>query len=217
LGLCLAGVFGWTRAILLIVVQVGGGIAAAVLVSVLFPGPLVVQTKLGDDTTTAQGLFIEMILTSELIFTILMLAVEKHRASFIAPLGIGLTLFLDHLVGKKTHLDTEQGLMLITTGINFTGSGLNPARSFGPAVVLGEFVPYHWIYWLGPTMGALLAVGFYKLLKFLQYETVNAGQDDDGLDTYRIATPRRRRNSNDSITSLTPFVSSKPYVRYTGS
>lgn len=105
--MCLAGVFGWPRAILLIAVQIGGGIAAAVLVSGLFPGPLVAQTKLGDDTTTAQGLFIEMILTAELIFTILMLAVEKHRATFVAPVCIGLTLFLDHLVGKKCILTRE--------------------------------------------------------------------------------------------------------------
>ncbi|KUJ23918.1 aquaporin-1 [Mollisia scopiformis] len=169
LGLCLAGVFPWLRAVLLVVVQVGGGLAAAITVSALFPGPLMVQTKLGDDTTTAQGLFIEMLLTAELVFTILMLAVEKHKASFVAPACIGLTLFMGHLIG-----------------VNFTGAGMNPARSFGPAVVLGEFVPYHWIYWLGPVMGALLAVGFYKLLKLLEYETANPGQDDDGLDTYRL-------------------------------
>ncbi|KAF8852833.1 putative aquaporin-1 [Acephala macrosclerotiorum] len=200
LGLCLAGVFGWPRAILLIIVQVGGGIAAAALVSGLFPGPLVVQTKLGDGTAVYQGLLIEMIVTAELVFTILMLAVEKHRASFVAPVCIGLALFLGHLIA-----------------INFTGAGMNPARSFGPSVVLGEFVTYHWIYWLGPAMGAVLAMAFYKLMKFLEYETANAGQDDDGLDTYRLVIPRRRRNSNDSITSLALFATDGAYGRSTGS
>jgi len=52
-------------------------------------------------------------------------------------------------------------------GINFTGAGMNPARSFGLSVVLGEFVMYHWIYWLGPILGALLASGLYKLPKML--------------------------------------------------
>lgn len=60
-------------------------------------------------------------------------------------------------------------------------------------------------------MGTLLAVGLYKLLKVLQYETANAGQDDDGLDVYRLTAPRyqRRRHSNESITSLTPFAINK--------
>lgn len=37
----------------------------------------------------------------------------------------------------------------------------------------------HWIYWVGPILGAILAAGFYKFIKVLEYETVNPGQDDD--------------------------------------
>ncbi|TKA74683.1 hypothetical protein B0A55_04714, partial [Friedmanniomyces simplex] len=54
---------------------------------------------------------------------------------------------------------------------------LNPARSFGVNVILGQFPGYHWIYWLGPFLGALLAVGFYRFVKALEYETANPGQD----------------------------------------
>jgi aquaporin related protein len=54
---------------------------------------------------------------------------------------------------------------------------LNPARSFGPAVATRSFPGYHWIYWLGPFLGTLLAVGLYKLLKFGEYQTANPGQD----------------------------------------
>ena len=54
---------------------------------------------------------------------------------------------------------------------------MNPARSFGPAVVLGTFPGYHWIYWLGPCLGSILAVGFYRFVKVLEYETANPGQD----------------------------------------
>ena len=54
---------------------------------------------------------------------------------------------------------------------------LNPARSFGPCVVLHRFPGYHWIYWLGPFLGSLLAVLFYRLIKVLEYETANPGQD----------------------------------------
>src|ERR1700761_7706265 len=54
---------------------------------------------------------------------------------------------------------------------------LNPARSFGPCVVLHSFPGYHWIYWLGPALGSLIAVGFYRFVKMLEYETANPGQD----------------------------------------
>lgn len=57
-----------------------------------------------------------------------------------------------------------------------TGS-LNPARSFGPCVVLHTFPGYHWIYWVGPMLGSIVAVLFYRLIKILEYETANPGQD----------------------------------------
>ena len=79
--------------------QVVGGIAAAALVSGLFPGPMSVQTALSSGTSIVRGLFIEMFLTVELIFTIFMLAAEKHRGTFIAPIGIGLSLFITQLSG----------------------------------------------------------------------------------------------------------------------
>lgn len=63
------------------------------------------------------------------------------------------------------------------TGVFFTGGSLNPARSFGPAVIDSSFVHYHWIYWLGPTLGSIVAAGFYKFIKILEYETANPDQD----------------------------------------
>lgn len=101
-----------------------------------------------------------MFLTAQLVFTIFMLAAEKHKGTFIAPIGIGLSLFIAEL-----------------SGVYFTGGSLNPARSFGPCVVLASFPEYHWIYWLGPALGALLATGFYRFVKMLEYETANPGQD----------------------------------------
>jgi aquaporin related protein len=65
-------------------------------------------------------------------------------------------------------------------GVFFTGGSLNPARSFGPDVIHGTFDSYHWIYWVGPILGALLAVVFYRLIKLLEYETANPGADSDG-------------------------------------
>jgi aquaporin rerated protein, other eukaryote len=126
----------------------------------LLPGKLVVDTKLGEDMSTSRGLFLEMFMTAELVLTILMvptshndnsnrkLAAEKHKGTFLAPVGIGLSLFVIMLVGTP-----------------YTGSSVNPARSFGPAVVEHSFPIYHWIYWLGPALGAFLAAGFYKFIK----------------------------------------------------
>ena len=81
------------------IAQFLGGIAAAGVVSALFPGPMGVDTTLGGGTSIAQGLFIEMFLTAELVFVIIMLAVEKHKSTFLAPVGIGITFFLAQLAG----------------------------------------------------------------------------------------------------------------------
>ena len=40
----------------------------------------------------------------------------------------------------------------------------------------------HWIYWVGPGLGAIVAVVFYKFIKMLEYEVANPGQDDDDKD-----------------------------------
>jgi aquaporin rerated protein, other eukaryote len=43
--------------------------------------------------------------------------------------------------------------------------------------VTGTFDTEHWIYWVGPGIGALAAVLFYKFIKVLEYEVANPGQD----------------------------------------
>lgn len=126
LGMMVVGAVPYLRGGLIIIAQILGGIAAAGIVSCLLPGPLNVRTTLGGGTSIAQGVFIEMFLTAQLVFTIFMLAAEKHRATFIAPVGIGLSLFIAELMG-----------------VYYTGGSLNPARSFGPCVILGEFAGYH--------------------------------------------------------------------------
>ncbi|KAK6210856.1 hypothetical protein LQW54_005731 [Pestalotiopsis sp. IQ-011] len=150
------------RAGCLFVAQILGGLLASVLVRFLFPGNFAVRTSLSPGVSLVQGVFIEAILTSELVFTIFMLAKEKHRATFIAPVGIGLALFIAELVG-----------------VAFTGGSLNPARSFGPCAVTATYEAEHWIYWIGPIMGALLAVVFYRFIKTLEYEMANPGADGD--------------------------------------
>lgn len=100
-GMVLIGAISITRGILLFIIQIVAGIVAAYIVQALFQGQLAVSTTLGGGTTIAQGVVIEMILTAQLVFTIFMLAAEKHQGNFIAPVGIGLSLFIAELVGKS--------------------------------------------------------------------------------------------------------------------
>ncbi|RMY10195.1 hypothetical protein D0868_03836 [Hortaea werneckii] len=164
------------RGFLLLGAQLTGAIFSAYIVSILFPTQFNVRTTLSAETSRVQGVFIEALLTAELVFTIFMLAKEKHRATFMAPVGIGLALFVSELIG-----------------VYYTGGSLNPARSFGPCVVSGVFDPEHWIYWVGPGLGAIIAVVFYKFIKILQYEVANPGQDEasDELAEKAAATPRK--------------------------
>lgn len=99
LALWLAGALDWIRLVCVVPMQFLGAIAAAGLVSALLPGPLQAENSLGSGASVVQGVFLEMLLTAELIMTILMLAVEKSRTSFMAPLAIGLALFVAHLIG----------------------------------------------------------------------------------------------------------------------
>lgn len=149
---------------MIIPTQLVAGIAAAAVVDGILPGPLKVANALGDNTKSVQGVFLEMFLTAQLVLTVYFLAVEKHRATYLAPIGIGTAVFIAHIAGT-----------------NYTGTSINPARSFGPAVIVG-FPTYHWIYWVGPFMGTLLAFGLYTVMKYLDYSTANPGQDDDSID-----------------------------------
>ena len=72
------------------------------------------------------------------------------------------------------------------TGIYYTGAGINPARAFGPDVVAGSFPGYHWIYWVGPFLGALLASSLWYMFESLGWKTVNPGQDYDDLETQAV-------------------------------
>lgn len=92
--MCLIGALPWFRGCLLFVSQLLGGMASAALVSCMFPGELNVRTTLGGGTSVVQGLFIEMFLTAQLVFTIFMLAAEKHKGTFIAPVGMFLSFLL---------------------------------------------------------------------------------------------------------------------------
>ncbi|RFU80926.1 aquaporin-2 [Trichoderma arundinaceum] len=195
LGLVLVGAVKPLRGLLIFPTQIVAGIAAAAVTDALLPGPLLVANKLSSGTSISRGLFIEMFLTAQLVITVYFLAVEKHRATFLAPLNIGLAVFIAHICGT-----------------NYTGTGINPARSFGPAVVT-DFTGYQWIYWLGPFLGALLAFVVYTLLKWMEYHTANPGQDDDSTvkkTPAGLAITSNDRQYSNSVNGAKPPSSNEP-------
>jgi glycerol uptake facilitator-like aquaporin len=102
LGMVVTGSLPWMRGLFLLPAQILGSIIAAALVQCMFPGDVAsTLTIISSEVSVAQGLFIEMFLTALLVFTILMLAAEKHEATFLAPVGIGLSLFVAELSGKS--------------------------------------------------------------------------------------------------------------------
>ncbi|KDN41772.1 aquaporin-like protein [Tilletiaria anomala UBC 951] len=149
LALLLAGALPWRRCILLVIAQFAGGIAANGMVEALTPtfGHSNITT-LAPGVSVTQGIFLEAILTAALVFSVLMLAAEKHRATYLAPVGIGLTLFVCHLFGAL-----------------WTGAAMNPARALGPSVIQRSFPNYHYVYYVGPFLGSLFALAFYIILK----------------------------------------------------
>ncbi|KIW15814.1 hypothetical protein PV08_05864 [Exophiala spinifera] len=172
--LVLIGAVPKSRGAVVFVAQILGGIAAAGAVSATLPGPMAVNVRLGGGCSITRGLFIEMFTTIQLVFAVVMLAAVKSKATFLAPLGIGIALFIGHMLS-----------------IYYTGAGINPARAFGPDVVTHSFPGYHWIYWLGPFLGSLVAAGFFYLLEAFDWTTANPGQDFDDLEV-QMMTPSKK-------------------------
>lgn len=101
-----------------------------------------VNTLLVPGASLAQGVFIEMFLTAELVFVVLMLAAEKSKDTFLAPIGIGLALFVAELAGESppstlTQSSVEDMEPCIIcrastnsgVGVLYTGGSLNPGES----------------------------------------------------------------------------------------
>jgi MIP family channel proteins len=134
--------------LLYIACQLIGAVLGAALLQVVLvdsiEGGLGVTTV--NDATidgTGAAVVVEAVLTFLLVFTIFAVAVDSRGPKAIAPLAIGLAVLVDHFVG-----------------VLLTGASMNPARSFGPALVTSEWDD-QWVYWVGPIIGAALAALLY--------------------------------------------------------
>jgi aquaporin Z len=95
----------------------------------------------------ASGFLTEVVMT--LLFLVIILGATDRRApAGFAPVAIGLGLTLIHLIS-----------------IPVTGTSVNPARSTGPAVFVGDWaLGQLWLFWVAPLIGALVAGYLYRWL-----------------------------------------------------
>ena len=154
LGVWVAGKIESLRALAYIFIQLLGAVAAAALLRLALPetiweantaAPLGVTSIIQDQGITAtKAVILEATLTFFLAFTVFATAVDD-RGVFrsVAGLPIGFVLMAAILVAGP-----------------LTGASLNPARSFGPALMTGTWDDF-WVYLAGPIAGAILASSLY--------------------------------------------------------
>ena len=140
--------FPWKRVPLYIVAQLAGAVLATLLLWALIGkhGPAGL-TLPGPGISAATTLLWEAVLTTGLISVILGTASGAQQLGPIAAIGVGSYIALAGLWGAPV-----------------SGASLNPARSLGPALVLGDWTAW-WAYLAGPIAGALIAAGIAYLLR----------------------------------------------------
>jgi aquaporin Z len=149
-GFCLTGRLPWIDLGPYVLVQLLGATAAALVCRGIFPADAVVQAQLGIPLPAPWAapltiLLAEFVMTFLLMTAIFGTAIDQRGPTVkIGGFGIGLTVVFNILAGGAV-----------------TGASMNPARSFGPAVVMGNF-SFHLLYWLAPIAGACAAALLYE-------------------------------------------------------
>ncbi len=148
LAFALRGDFPWKRLPGYVVIQLMGATLACLFLYAVFGNVQHLGATLpGPGYANWQALLMEIALTGTLVSVILGTASAAQNVGAIAALGVGGYIALAGLWSAPV-----------------SGTSMNPARSFGPALVSGDFSSY-WVYALGPAIGALLAVGSAYVLR----------------------------------------------------
>ncbi len=135
------------KGIAYIIAQLIGAAVGSLLLKAVVPAAMagsLGRHGLGAGVDPTAGILAEIILTFALVGVVFATAMDPRGPGNVAGLAIGLTVLVDHLVG-----------------VPLTGASMNPARSFGPALVTGVW-DNHWIYWVGPLIGAAIAALLYQ-------------------------------------------------------
>ena len=149
MGMLVTGRIRPALAALYIIAQMLGASIAAMTCREIFPAEAINAAMLGIPlpaawASTSTVFCVEFVLTFLLMTSVFGTAVdERGKTVKIGGFGIGLTVAFDILAGGP-----------------ITGASMNPARSFGPALIMGHW-EWHWLYWLAPVLGAMAAALFY--------------------------------------------------------
>lgn len=158
----LAGKLKVSTAVLFIIAQLVGAVLGALLLKGVIAGPaelghlgahVVNSSALEDQVggTAFAGVIVEAVLTFVLVFVVFATAIDPKGPKHLAPMAIGLAILVDHFIG-----------------IPLTGASMNPARSFGPALVANYWTDL-WVYFVGPAIGGGAAALVYEYV-FLNRE-----------------------------------------------
>ncbi|CAM8888205.1 unnamed protein product [Rhodiola kirilowii] len=152
----LTGSFFW-------VAQCLGSIVACFLLKFITDVTSVPTHGVSEGVSPLGGVVMEIVITFALVYTVYATAADPKKGSIgiIAPLAIGF------IVGAN----------ILAAG-PFSGGSMNPARSFGPAVVSGDYSQI-WIYWVGPLVGGGLAGFIYGDIFIGSHEHLPLSGDGD--------------------------------------
>lgn len=148
LGFALRGDFPWRRVPGYIIAELLGSTLAVLLLWAMFGkvGSLG-ATEPGAGITDVHAMVMEMVLTVGLLSVIMGTASRSQNLGPLSALGVGAYIILAGLWSSP-----------------ISGASMNPARSFGPDLVLWNF-DHYWVYVVGPLAGATIAVGCAFILR----------------------------------------------------
>ena len=124
-----------------------GAVAGALLLRVVWNGTPADLGATVPSVASGSALVYEAVMTGFLMFVIMAVATDTRAIGAAAAIAIGGTVALDSLFGGGV-----------------TGASMNPARSFGPALVAGKWQDF-WIYVAGPLLGAVAAAFAYEVVR----------------------------------------------------
>ncbi|KAJ7975853.1 Aquaporin TIP1 [Quillaja saponaria] len=144
-GAFLGGNITLLRGIMYWIAQLLGSVVACMLLKFVTGGLETPAFSLSSGVSVWNAVIFEIVMTFGLVYTVYATAVDpkKGNVGIVAPIAIGF------IVGAN-----------ILAGGAFEGASMNPAVSFGPAVISWSWTN-HWVYWFGPLLGAAIAAIVY--------------------------------------------------------
>ena len=140
--------FPWRRVPGYVLVQLVGATLACLFLRLVFGKVgMLGATEPGAHIHDWQAALIELVLTAGLVSTILGTASKAQNVGSLSALGVGGYIILAGLWSSPV-----------------SGASMNPARSFAPDLVIGDFAHF-WVYLVGPFAGAVIAVGVAWILR----------------------------------------------------